>query len=347
MALRGVPWAIGGGAHNPVEGARLSLYAATQGARGVVRPTDMLVTALPVPGGAVRIRRGAAVMPNDYAGAGAEAYAIEETSYTDVPVPATGSSGGATRYLIGRVADPQFAGDAPASVEDGPYSSYEWLTTNPEVSPPSYPWAPLARINQPASTATITQSMITDIRQLAQPRSQRVLHARPRVMDDSTGNAILLNGLVENGGEYFPGGAGSPNTFTVDAPEWATRMIIRADWLAVRYQANTNPHGRYWVEFGDEYRDHGWNNNRQWEFGTQLFQFDSPGASNNTMRTNWILGDSVALAPKLRGKRVTFAFKAGVNLTASRGHVSMDSLGGLIMEVTFVEDALDAHTVVT
>lgn len=348
MALQGVPWAIGNGAHNQVEGARLSLYAATGGRGGVMSPTDMMVTALPVPGGAVRVHTGGVVIVSGYPGASSQAYAAREVSSTDVDIDATGSSGARTRYLVVRVHDHQYSGEpTPSNVQDGPYNAYEWISQDPRTTDLPYPVEGIAKVVQPANTATITDAMIEDIRQLAQPRSQRVLHARPRVMDDSTGNAILLNGLVENGGEYFPGGAGSPNTFTVDAPEWATRMIIRADWLAVRYQANTNPHGRYWVEFGDEYRDHGWNNNRQWEFGTQLFQFDSPGASNNTMRTNWILGDSVALAPKLRGKRVTFAFKAGVNLAANRGHVSMDSLGGLIMEVTFVQEALDAHTVTT
>ena len=56
MALRPVPWAIGHGAHNSAEGARMSLYAATNGARGVINPGDMRVTALPVPGAAVRIK---------------------------------------------------------------------------------------------------------------------------------------------------------------------------------------------------------------------------------------------------------------------------------------------------
>lgn len=323
MALRGVPWAIGGGAHNPVEGARLSLYAATQGARGVVRPTDMLVTALPVPGGAVRIRRGAAVMPNDYAGAGAEAYAIEETSYTDFPVPATGSSGGATRFLVGRVSDPQFAGDEPASVEDGPYSGYEWLSQDPRNSPPSYPWAPLARIDQPASTATITQEMITDIREVANPRTHDVWRPRANVAEDQED----LTGTGPDG-EWFPNKGGEQ---LIHIPEWATRVQIRATWMGVRYQSQTNPYGEYWVEFGPYLRP------STRKYSTQRFMYDAAGKAANTYRTNWIAEDDRYVPADVRGTDQTFIMKArkvGPDLGAS-----IDGMSGVSLAVRFLEIA--------
>lgn len=339
MALENAPWAVDGAKHSAAV-ARTLAYSSTSGAEGIVEPADLRVRATQTPSGSVRVAPGGIAILNRAPNGGQQTYTARNVSETLVEVQPTGSGGGRTDYVWAHIIDPEYGGQFP----ENPQTAQYFFLTASAAQPEGNGWYRLARIDIPASTATITQAMITDLREVANPRSERVLHARPRVQDDNQGNAIRLNWLVENGGEYFPGGAGSPNTFTVDVPAWATRMIIRADWVGVRYAASTNPHGRYWVEFGDEYRDHGWNNNRQWEFGTQLFQFDSPGASNNTMRTNWILGDSVAVASKLRGKAVTFAFKAGVNLAESRGDVTMDALSGLIMEVYFAEVARDAHT---
>jgi hypothetical protein len=44
------------------------------------------------------------------------------------------------------------------------------------------------------------------------------------------------------------------NEFEVFVPKWATRILIDASWMSVRYGANTNPQGHYWIEYGDEYR---------------------------------------------------------------------------------------------
>lgn len=322
MALRGVPWAIGGGAHNPVEGARLSLYAATQGARGVVRPDDMQVTALPVPGGAVRIRRGAAVMPNDYAGAGAEAYAIEETSYTDFPVPATGSSGGATRYLVGRVSDPQFAGDAPENVEDGPYTSYEWLSADPEVNPPSYPWALLAGLDQPASTGTITQSMITDRRRIANPREKSYLYANPTVV--ATEETLTM---TEEKGELFP----DVGSIKAPIPEWATRVQIVAEWLQVAQDAG-DFNGRIWVEWGP-YVEQSVRRHR-----TQIFGVNGNN-SDNLDRAYWKVAQEMYISPDLRGTDQIF-FMKGRLLSHSGGNSRprLDSISGIVLSLRFLEE---------
>ena len=343
MALQSVPWAIGDGAHNSVEGARLSLFAATGGKGGVMSPTDMQVTALPVPGGAVRVHTGGAVVVSGYPGASSQAYAMREIDSTDVPITATGSSGSRRSYLVGRISDHQYTGEpAPESVKDGPYNRYEWLSTNPRTNPPAYPVELLARVDQPANTATITQNMITDMRRLANPRREAVLYARPRLSGDAWPS---FSRTTTDGGEIFPGSLNaSDGTVEFDVPEWATRMIIQAHWLSVRYAMNTNPVGQMWVEFGDEYRPWTWPGNRQFERATQQFNFDSPGASNNTMRTNWMVHDAVTVPAKFRGKRITFAFKAGYNTSAHFGTATMDGLSGLSMEVTFAEAPIDADT---
>src|SRR5699024_6898602 len=153
-----------------------------------------------------------------------------------------------------RVQDPQFGGPEPADKESGPYSFIECVAKYANISDPHYV---LAEVNVPKSTATITNAMITSKQKLEQPKREQLMFGRPRVAEDESRN---LGFTVADGGEYFPGGGGNPNAFEVDVPEWATRIMIDASWMSVRYAGNTNPYGHYWVEYGDEYRNRTWPN---------------------------------------------------------------------------------------
>lgn len=339
MALQNVPWAVGNGALNPVEGARMANFT-NPDARGVAGPGDMKVTAYPTPGTGVRIARGSAKSPNDYLrsqGYGAQAYTMREQSYTDFPIPATTSSGGATRYLVVRVSDPQYAGQTPGDVANGPYNSYEWLTSDPEKNPPSYPWVLLAQVNQPASTATITSAMIVDRRSLHSPLRDYDLFTRPRVSSDSS-YQNLLKARDAAGGEFFPGGAGSANETVFHIPTWANRMILTANWMGVRYEGAKRGWGSYWIEYGTEYKDHGWNNKQQYEFATQKFAWDQ-AENSGTYRTEWQLMDHVHVPAKLRGQDVTFVFK-GANADSTNAQTkvaSMDAMSGLGLRADYAQ----------
>lgn len=337
MALDPVPWAVGNGAHNSVEGARRSLYDSTGGARGVTNPTDMEVTALPVPGDAVRVHTGSCKSPNDYLpSGGAQSYSGHEQSSTDVPVTTTGSAGTRINFLLWRVDDPQYAGQAPEDVVNGPYNRYVWVGSNPYTSPPPYPHVPLVRLDQPANTSTITGDMLTDIREVANPRRDFEIYARPRLSADNGAQAVL-DARHAGGGEYFPGGVGIPNQWSFDMPTWPTRMVIDARWLGVQYQAGRNVYGNFWIEFGNEYRDQGWSNNRHFEFATEIFAFNGVQGTDG-QRDNWLVMDTVPVPAKLRGKRVTFVFKASLSADSDFG-VSMNHLGGLGMRVDYAQQA--------
>lgn len=334
MALRPVPWAIGNGAENSVELARAVAFIGSSGSTGVVDPVDFGVTQLPTPGAAVRVKLGTGVIRNTYPGVVGQSYVVQEQSFTDVPVAATGSAGGATKYVYVLITDTQYGGQNPPSVENGPYNEYAVTTTLPQ----NQPYLLLAKIVQPASTATITNAMITDMRELAMPKRLPLTFARPRVLEDQ-GNRNLVQ-KVATGGEKFPGGNGDPNAFQVDVPSWATRILIDASWMSVLYKNGTNPFGRYWVEYG--LSQGSWPNNQQYEFTTQQFAFDSPSGSN--MRADWRLMSSQHLPSKLRGKTMTVSFMAGRNDTGPNDAVSMDYLGGLGMHITFVQTSLDPKT---
>lgn len=331
MPLANIPWATGGGAENDVEGARLSLYASTKGGRGIILPGDMRVTALPTPGPFVRVASGGCVTPNIYQGGGGQSYAMREISSTDYPVTATGSSGAAVKYLVAAVHDEQYEGGAKTNKKTDPRNNYQWVSS---LSGLTFPFVELLRLDQPANTAAIAGSMLTDIRKIADPRRDSAQHYRPRVATDNSPQNNL-NAREAAGGEYFPGGAGYANTFTVEIPWWATQMKIRAEWSGLRFEGGRNSFGNLWMEYGLEYRDHTWPNKQQWEFATQSYMFDSATAGN-THRMDKSVGDTKTIPAKLRGKVVTFAYKGALAATAQTG-VSMDGMSGLMTDLTFIQ----------
>lgn len=332
MALTPVPWAVGHGAHNEVEGARLSLYAATSGARGVIAPADMRVTALPVPGGAVRIHQGACVTPNDYSPASSQSYGMREESSTDFPVDPTGSAGGAVRYLVARVKDDQYAGQAPENVQNGPYNAYQWLSTDPRTNPPAFPHTPLVKLNQPANTATINQSMLEDIRVVANPRSKTDRFPRPVVFQNMDGFSHELrakrNGTGDERGEQFPDSRNG-GRFDSYVPLYATRMHLTVDWTSVMYDGRSSWGGFYIRYVGKD------------GVGRSTQDFGWDVAEGTIQSTNWLLRDNLFIPWALRDGPISFYLMAFVEdaTTATQGAVRLSKRSGLLFDVTYHEVA--------
>lgn len=331
MALDPVPWAVGNGAENSVEGARLSLYASTGGRGGVMSPTDMRVSALPVPGGAVRVHTGGVVIVSGYPGASSQAYAARETSSTDVEIDATGSSGSRTRYLVVRVHDHQYAGEsAPESVEHGPYNQYEWISQDPRTSKLPYPVEGLAKVVQPANTATITNDMIEDIREVANPRTLDVW--RPRALLHSEDEAL---GVSSEDGEWFPNIGGQQMVYI---PEWATRVLISASWLQIRVGYGEHAYGQMWVEYGPHLRP------STRERTTQRYQWDTVGSRATTYRENWIVEDDCYIPKAYRGTTQAFIMKARRDGSTPVGAVKLDGVSGVSLKLRFLEIADPSST---
>ena len=331
MALDPVPWFVGAGARHSAASARNLAWNATGGKTGISTPTSLEVRATSTASNSVQIMPGGAVIESTYQGALQQSYTVRNASATTVAIPANAGSSARTYYITAEVNDPTYAGSNPPSIEEGPYNFFRARTSRQSVHPEVLLAKVKVRPNSP-----ILSSDITDMRELANPRREEYVFGRPRVAADG-GNQQNLAAKSSNGGEYFPGGGGSPNIFTLTVPTWATRVMVDASWMSVGYAGGTNPYGHYWVEFGDEYRDHTWPDKKQYEFTTQRFFFNSPGKSNDAMRANWLLMDALPVAKKLRGKtNVNFAFKAGYSANSGNG-VSMDAGGGLGCRITFVE----------
>ncbi|WP_053352698.1 hypothetical protein [Leucobacter musarum] len=355
-------WFVGGGAEHTAEMVRRDTNAKLGGAEGICAVNDLRVLQQPVAVGSIRVTIGSAYITSRYASAINETYMGSVTSQETVTIPQNAGTGVRRDLIVMRVRDPYVQGspwpdpganisDPEAAEEARANAKYVYIERIPSVpagtrrlqSVAGYEndtAVTLARIDVPAATSAITSAMITDLREVARPRRSEVVFARPRIAADDTAQRYLT-GRVANGGEFFPGGNGAANEFQVDVPIWATRIVIDARWMAIYYGAGKNPHGRYWMEYGDEYRNHTWPNKQQYEYTTQHFNFNAP-LTNDERTTDWSLMDELPIPAKYRGKTITFAFKAGLDASSSNASVVwMNWSGGLGCRLTFAERAVD------
>lgn len=322
MAFDPTPWFVKGGNHS-AEIARMMGYAATNGATGVNGPLDLRALATSTPSNQIRIMPGGGCMASRYSGAVGQSYAIRNPTETLVTVTATGSSGSATKYLIVKINDPNYAGVGTGL----PYIEPVWLTVDPRVTPPAYPFVEICKLVQPMNTATITQAMLTDRRRVANPREQQLVYPRPTVTSDPAAGMLLTASGAD--GEWFPN-AGAEQL--IDIPSWATRMQIEAEWLSVLYgPENAVGWGDMWVDYGAQLSA------QKLEFSTSKFRWDAPRGDYN--RANWKVAQDVAVPFKLRGKNaVQFLMKARRDATSGIT-CKMDHRSGIIFKVRFLEVA--------
>lgn len=242
-----------GAAHDP-EVFRNALYASTHGSEGVVAGTDCKVTALDVPGNAVMVGTGSVLILSRDVGGEQQTYSARNPtpSRTDA-IPASGSSGGRSVMVVARVEDPGMDGNTypdPSVAATGPYVFTRIVENVPSTATrlqdvPGHAndsGIALARIDIPASTATITAAMIVDLRQLAVGRSTRRLIQTATTGDTYT-DASAVNTYVP-----FPQDARTawPD---VDVPAWATKVNLRA-WLLGVYSEIGAVDGRYIARIG-------------------------------------------------------------------------------------------------
>ncbi|TDW69181.1 hypothetical protein EDF51_106165 [Curtobacterium sp. PhB25] len=228
MALDGVPWFIGGEAQHGGDAARMLAYLATGGRQGVASPSDLKVSALPVPGAGVRVAAGgASVLVRSLP---QEAYTVRNpvTDLDQVKFAATGSAAGRSDLVICRVDNPNLDNNAPAPADPqkGPYTKFDVIPGVPAgtrslLELDQYKGLSaiaLARVDIPKSTQTITNAMITDLRSLANPRGDRQI---------LFGTADPGNPLTSSTFTAWP----TKNTYDIDIPSWATHIIARLEFM--------------------------------------------------------------------------------------------------------------------
>lgn len=234
MTFNFAPWAIDG-ARTSSALARLSSYASGGGRSGVIRPTDLRVTALAVPGQGLRISSGGATILNGYLSDPDEAYVVSNPAeHVVLAASMPPSTPGTSYYLVCIVVgDPEFDQTGhpfmPGTALD-PVDALDFEYVRIVVLPcgasddsfedlgVAYAGYALARLEVPGSTTTITNAMITDLRDLSKPRQYtELLTGRPSATEQR------LDTTTSPGGAWYEWVDFRPY---VDIPKWATRMRI-------------------------------------------------------------------------------------------------------------------------
>lgn len=325
MAEEFAPWAVDGAKHSGAV-ARTLAYASTSGAEGIVEPADLRVRATQTPSGSVRVAPGGIAILNRAPNGGQQTYTARNVSETLVDVEPTGSSGGRTDYVWAHIIDPEYEGQFP----DNPQTAQYFFLTASSAQPEGNGWYRLAKVVIPASTATITQAMITDLREVANPRTLDVW--RPRALASSEDEAL---GVSSEDGEWFPNIGGQQ---MVDIPEWATRVLISATWLQIRIGYGEHAYGQMWVEYGPFLRP------STRERTTQRYQWDSVGSRATTYRENWIVEDDCYIPVAYRGTQQAFIMKARRDGSTPVGAVKLDGVSGVSLKLRFLESADPSST---
>jgi hypothetical protein len=206
--------------------ARKLAFAATGGNQGIVAATDLEVRELAVPSDKIRVFPGVCAIRNKASDAKNETYIGSMLTEEEITIVATGGGGPRSDMICARVENP-FPGSQPwpdpGDLLLGPYIKTVVLSnvSNTAVVPPGGngdALIPLARIDIPASTGTIIQTYIKDLRKMSS-----VLRDSKRLMLPCPGQHTMPT---------------SQNTFTrwpnppmtdsikVDIPDWATKCFI-------------------------------------------------------------------------------------------------------------------------
>lgn len=322
MAVDPVPYVVHGAKHS-ADVFRQAYHDLSAGAEGVSLPQSLHVKQTGTPSNQVQVMPGGVVLPNTYSGGGGQSYTGRVASATLVDVPASDSTGAKSYHIIFRVEDPQFGGQSPSNPLVGPYSFLECVPTSANVPHPHYR---LAKIDVPASTATITNAMITDLRDVAMPRTLDVWRPRASVREDTE----ELTAYQDGDGEWFPNAGGEQRVFV---PEWATRVQIAATWMGVRIASGKNGWGEYWVEFGPYVRQ------SVRKYSTQRYQWDTVGTTATTYRESWLMEDDRAVPADIRGTEQPFIMKALRFPESDNAAAMIDFKSGVSLKLRFLQVA--------
>ncbi|PRX95565.1 hypothetical protein [Allonocardiopsis opalescens] len=206
----------------PINGIllRRQYQSATRGAEGIIEPGDLQVLALEVPGAGFRVTDGAAAILGRLSAWEGSYYGLNIGDHEVTGVAGTGSGGGRSDMVVARVAanpaDPIEVHIIQGVAADAQEVPASYLAANSAI--------PLARIDWPASTATITQGMITDLRRMLAPRTASLT----RIQRGMT--PIDYAGDVTAAFENWPNSPWSLAGARVPIPAWATQAQIRATW---------------------------------------------------------------------------------------------------------------------
>lgn len=299
------------GAYHSAQQFRMLVRDLARGAEGITEGDDLKVTQKATPGGGVTLADGSGVIKGrDNAFQGH--YAFCNIGTVDVDIAPTGGSPRSDMIIV-RVEDPEYGYNHDPQAE-GDDIVFPQVISNVSSSatfiPDGRTGIPLARIDIPAGTSTITNAMITDLRKVANPRRQRNL-----VTQSPTALSADIGGTT---GTYvnFTTAPG----WSISIPDWATTVIISATIGQIRYNTDAF-YGGLRATFGAS-------------LTAQPVTLDDN--QTGTRRATVVLGDTLTLPATYRGGVQNFRFQA-TGHAPNPGKVGVDSSTTLIADFEFVE----------
>jgi hypothetical protein len=227
---------------------------------------DCLVTELDTPGSAVYANPGVVAMLNRTPGFNYQMYLGRLDSRESVNIAATDSSGGRSDLIVVRSENPisGTSWPAPSDPKSGPYlftrviSDVDPNTTSYSDTGGGDSAYALARIDIPPSTATITQDMVVDLRQVANPLTGLGGGAEKEWTATITPESgqLVKSGSAGISFTTFPVNA----VWSVPVPIWATEVdtlvltnpyIVASSWGFARLQIAGSTPASAWVDYDE------------------------------------------------------------------------------------------------
>ncbi|GAO08684.1 hypothetical protein TPA0598_04_03200 [Streptomyces lydicamycinicus] len=307
MALIQPPLMVNGATHS-ARVMRMMARNLARASEGVIEGDDLKVRQLVTPSSGVRVGDGAAIITGATSKSQGS-YTLFNVGDSTVPIAATGSSA-RNDLLILRVEDPEYEGTLdPAKDAIGHYEVVPGVSSTQTVVPSGYSAIPLARVNIPANTATITDSMITDLRRIANPRRDRKLY---------TSFPSSLSELKYQDGKWhtWPTAA----SWQVSIPVWATSAKVVVTIAGLRMYDNS-----IWAKMQTVLGS---------DFGEDTLIDDNQGTS--VRRQTVVIADNISISASQRGTTQklylqTFMYKQ------ETGNLSVDTGTSIILDVEFSE----------
>lgn len=271
MTLVQPPMMVRGGDHS-ARAMRLMIRDLARGRQGIAEAGDLKVRPLETPGPGVRVGEGSALIHGVRPWQGA--YMQSNIGDTVVDIPPTGPFA-RTDLLVLRVEDPEYEGKRdPRREEIGYFHLVQGVDKDATVLR-EMTAIPLARITLPRNTAAVTASMITDLRRVANPRTERTLRTLHPTDSEKT---PAKHGQWAN----WPKEA----AWDVDIPAWATKATIVVTLSGLRAEA-----GSIYAELRTRLGEH----------SAPPTVVDDDGTT--TRRCGVTLADTFTLPPGYRGTR--------------------------------------------
>ncbi|MFF3516124.1 hypothetical protein [Streptomyces sp. NPDC002573] len=310
MTLIQPPMMINGGTH-PARTMRMMIRDLSRGSQGVTEYNDLKVTQQTTPGARVQVGDGSGVVRGASWGQGS--YTQYNVGSATVNIAPTGAQA-RTDMVVLRVLDPEYEGSLnPATDNIGFFDVVSNVSATATQPPAGMTAIPLARIALPANCATVTDAMITDLRQIANPRRTRKLYTA------FPGNPLVRLTYQDNQWHTWPTAA----RWNVDVPAWAVTAKIVTTLAGLR-EDSANVFAQMRQVIGTVQGQ-----------GTAID--DDQGAG--TRRSTVVVADSLTIPAAMRGTTQALYLQTYMSKSET-GNLGVDNGTSLITDIEFEEGVI-------